>query len=151
MSELALNQVADSEEVRGEVMKTSLLLRLRTRIFWIRLWPAIRGKLMPQTWYIRHAGYRNLKSKAYGFGQRNYGVFWGDHNSFFRLLVLTTSGSAYKQFQHVVRVDRGLKPENNGQAARVMRLRDSQSTQMVRVDVLRISILVTKILQKPKS
>ncbi|KAK7339738.1 hypothetical protein VNO77_20420 [Canavalia gladiata] len=49
MSKLALNQVADSEEVRGEVMKTSLLRRLRTRIFWIRLLSAIRGKLIPQT------------------------------------------------------------------------------------------------------
>ncbi|KAK7349336.1 hypothetical protein VNO77_06624 [Canavalia gladiata] len=62
----------------------------------------------------------------------DYGVFWGDHNSFFRLLVLTISGSVYKQLQPVVRVDRGLKPENNSLAARVMRLRDSQSTQMLK-------------------
>ncbi|KAK7345555.1 hypothetical protein VNO77_16160 [Canavalia gladiata] len=156
MSELALNQVADSEEVRGEVMKTSLLLRLRTRIFWIRLWSAIRESEVQGLWFwseecahrVKILGrmkcskvlYYRLETTILANVVSYYGVFWGDHNSFFRLLVLTTSGSAYKQFQPVVRVDRGLKPENNGQAARVMRLRDSQSTQMVRVDVLRIKI-----------
>ncbi|KAK7345556.1 hypothetical protein VNO77_16161 [Canavalia gladiata] len=122
MSELALNQVADSEEVRGEVMKTSLLLRLRTRIFWIRLWSAIRESEVQGLWFwseecahrVKILGrmkcskvlYYRLETTILANVVSYYGVFWGDHNSFFRLLVLTTSGSAYKQFQPVVRVDR---------------------------------------------